>query len=147
MVPPSEREIIDTEQLRLLSIFHYVLGGMHVFFSCFLIIHFVLGLVMATAPHVLGERGGGPPTWFGLLMSLFAGCAMLAGWLVGGLTIYSGVCIKRRRYRTFSLVMAVLNCLSIPFGTALGIFTGIVLLRPSVMKLYAEQALPSTAPV
>ena len=61
---------------------------------------------------------------------------MLLGWLFGGLTIYSGLCIQRRQRRTFSLVMAVVNCLSIPFGTALGIFTILVLSRESVRRQY-----------
>ena len=38
----------------------------------------------------------------------------------------------------FSQIMAGVNCLSIPFGLLLGVFTLIVLARPSVKALYAE---------
>src|SRR5512140_1085388 len=102
-LPPTTQEIIDNEYLKLLSIMHFVLGGLHVLISCFLIFHFIFGIVMATAPHLFGNGPAQqpPPVWIGLLMSGFSGCLMLMGWLFGGLTIYSGICIKNRRHRTF----------------------------------------------
>jgi hypothetical protein len=139
--PLSTQEIIDREHLKLLSIMHYVLGGLHVLLSCFLIFHFIFGLVMAAAPHFFGDAPGQqPPVWIGLMMSAFSGCFMLLGWLFGGLTIYSGICIKQRKHRTFSLVMAVINCLSLPFGTALGVFTLIVLQKPTAKAFYGQPA-------
>lgn len=48
----------------------------------------------------------------------------------------SGRFIKKRRHKTFSLVVAGINCLQIPFGTVLGVFTIIVLMRPSVQSGY-----------
>ena len=50
--------------------------------------------------------------------------------------VLSGVFLGRRKYRTFSLVVAVMNCIHIPLGTVLGVFTIIVLLRPSVREVY-----------
>jgi hypothetical protein len=44
--------------------------------------------------------------------------------------------IKARRARTLTFVTAGFNCLAMPLGTVLGIFTFIVLLRPSVKRLY-----------
>src|SRR6266481_1319847 len=38
----------------------------------------------------------------------------------------------------FSMVIGGLNCLQIPFGTALGIFTIMVLSRDSVRELYSD---------
>lgn len=61
---------------------------------------------------------------------------LLLGWTTGALVIVSGRSIKRRRRRVFSLIVAGLSCLFFPFGTALGVFTFIVLLRPSVERLY-----------
>ena len=59
-------------------------------------------------------------------------------WLVvSGITnLLSGLFIGRKKYRTFSLVVAFINCIHIPFGTVLGVFTIIVLLRPSVREVY-----------
>jgi hypothetical protein len=64
------------------------------------------------------------------------GCAVFVGWTLGILTIVSGRLISLRRRRTFSLVVAGINCASFPFGTVLGVFTFIVLARPSVRALY-----------
>ena len=47
--------------------------------------------------------------------------------------------ISRRKGRVFSMVVAGLNCLSLPLGTALGIFTLVVLTRPSVAKSYGTE--------
>jgi len=52
--------------------------------------------------------------------------------------LISGVFLKRRKNRLFSMVVAGLNCLQVPFGTVLGVFTILVLVRPSVMQIYEE---------
>lgn len=63
--------------------------------------------------------------FFGLLIVAFS-----AG------NVLSGLWIKKRNNRTFSFVVAAMNCIQFPFGTALGIFTFIVLSRPSVETAY-----------
>jgi uncharacterized membrane protein HdeD (DUF308 family) len=64
----------------------------------------------------------------------------LAGavWFVasGILNLISGLCLRARKGRTFSLVVAGINCLHIPLGTVLGVFTIIVLIRDSMRELY-----------
>lgn len=135
-IPQTTQEIVENERLNLLAIAHYVFGGLSALLSCVLIIHFFLGLFIATAPHAFGGGNQGPPTFVGILMSLFSACIMVAGWLYGGLTIFSGLSIKRRQRRIFSLVMAVFNCLSIPFGTVLGVCTILLLTRESVKRQY-----------
>ncbi len=65
-------------------------------------------------------------------------CGVTWGWVTGILTIISGRRIAKQRSRVFSLVMAGVNCLSIPIGTTLGVFTFIVLLRPSVQAMYDQ---------
>ena len=49
----------------------------------------------------------------------------------------AGRCLSRRRCYSFALVMACVECLFIPFGTILGVFTISVLLRESVKALFA----------
>ena len=48
---------------------------------------------------------------------LFAGAMLLIGL---AMNVISGLFLQRRRHRIFSLVVAGLDCLQIPFGTALG---------------------------
>jgi hypothetical protein len=76
------------------------------------------------------------PQFFGYLFIGLGSCAVLLGWTVGALTIFAGRCIATHRRRVFSLVMAGINCASFPLGTLLGVFTFVVLLRPSVKELY-----------
>jgi len=64
---------------------------------------------------------------------VFMGVIILIGFAVN---LMSGLFIRQRRHRIFSLVIAALDCLQIPFGTALGVFTIIVLSRESVRGLY-----------
>ena len=50
--------------------------------------------------------------------------------------ILSAKWLKQRKNRTFSYIVAAMNCLQFPFGTALGVFTFIVLSRPTVGSSY-----------
>ncbi|MDP4623939.1 MAG: hypothetical protein NWT08_02250 [Akkermansiaceae bacterium] len=63
--------------------------------------------------------------FFGIFILAFCICNVL-----------SGMWIKKRKNRTFSFVVAAMNCLQFPFGTALGVFTFIVLARPTVKSSY-----------
>ena len=53
------------------------------------------------------------------------------------LNVLSGLFLLKKRNRLFSLIIGGLNCLQIPFGTALGVFTLLVLSRDSVRHLYS----------
>lgn len=54
----------------------------------------------------------------------------------------SGWLIRERRGRVFSLIVAGLDCMCLPFGAILGVFTFMVLLRASVAELYDAMARP-----
>jgi hypothetical protein len=57
-------------------------------------------------------------------------------WLDAERNLVSGLFIMRRKCRTFSMIVAGANCIQIPFGTVLGVFTLLVLLRDSVREAY-----------
>src|SRR5215471_1430921 len=137
MPPPWSR---DAEHLRLLAIFHYIVGGIIALFSSCAIIHFIMGLTMITHPGAFMPPAGSPapppPKFIGYIFTFFAGGVVLSGWVLGGLTIYSGRCMSRRTSRIFSMVVAGICCIWFPFGTVLGVFTFIVLARPSVKEMY-----------
>lgn len=130
----TAQETTDNEQIRLLSIFHYVVGGLTAVTSSVGLFHFGMGLAIVLG--LLPPTDSSPPIWFGWLFTLIGAFIVLSGWTIGALTIYSGRCLQQRKRRTLSMVMAGLNCLSFPFGTALGVFTIIVLQRPTVKAVY-----------
>lgn len=130
------------EQLRILSICHYVAGGLHAFFGCFGLIHFSIGISIVTGASLFGEgqANNAPPLIMGILFAAFGGAFVLFGWTMGALTILSGRYIAQRRRRTFSLVMGGVNCIMMPIGTVLGVFDLVLLTNTEVIKEYNDQA-------
>ena len=81
-----------------------------------------------------------------LFLTAIIGCfvgatiALIGGFLLS--VIYS-ICLlkaasflKRKKNYWFIIFVAVLNCFNTPFGTALGIYTIVVLSKQSVRKVY-----------
>jgi hypothetical protein len=127
----------DEEQLRLLSIFHYVVGGLTGLFALFPIFHLIFGLVMIFASDKFtGNNGTPPPAIFGWFFVIMASMFILLGWSMAVLILTTGRFLARRRHYQFCLVMACIECLVMPFGTVLGVFTIIVLVRESVKPLF-----------
>jgi hypothetical protein len=83
-----------------------------------------------------------PPAAFFALFKLFY--VIIGAWFTvsGILNLISGFCLRARKHRTFSIVVAAVDCLHIPFGTVLGVFTLAVLVRDSVRELYAANPAP-----
>lgn len=127
----------DSDQLRLLSIFHYVVGGMMALFACLPIIHLVVGLFLALSPEKI-DSSSSSPRFIGWIFVFFAAGIIAIGWSIAGIIIWAGRCLQRHRNHTFCLVTACISCVFMPFGTVLGIFTIIVLMRPSVKTLFAQ---------
>jgi len=128
----------DEQHLKLLSIFHYVAGGLAALFACVPIIHLVVGLFMLIAPRSV-DSSTPPPALFGLIFILFALIIIVAGWSFAALVVISGRFLSRRRHYMFCFVMACVECMFMPFGTVLGVFTLIVLIRQSVKDLFVPR--------
>lgn len=125
----------DAEHLKLLSIFHYVAAGMAALFACIPFIHFFMGLAFATG--ALGDTGSeGRPV--GLVIMAVAAFIILSGWTFAALVAFAGKNLRRRTNYTFCLVMAGVECIFMPVGTVLGVFTIIVLVRDSVKELFGR---------
>lgn len=128
----------DEQYLKLLSIFHYVVGGIAGLFACFPIIHFAIGLSMLMSSFTRSAQNG-PPAFFGLLFTLIPGGIILFGWVFAICIILAGRFISQRKNHMFCMVIAGIECTFTPFGTVLGVFTIITLIRPSVKELFQAQ--------
>jgi len=140
-VDPAAQALKDDEHLKLLSIFHIILGALTALTACIFLFHVGFGLMMANnqAFFASGAKGpnAAPPAFFGYTMAAMGGIALLAGWVMGALNIAAGIYLKQRKNMTFLLVVAGIDCLvAMPIGTVLGVFTFIVLFRPSVKTLF-----------
>ena len=134
----------DEEQLNLLSIFHFVLGGATALFSCFPFIHVALGIAMLAGAMDHGPNP--PPRFIGLIFVVIGGVFILLGWTVAVLLLVAGQRLRKRRAHTFCFVVAAISCLLMPLGTVLGIFTILVLNRPTVKAMFAPQSAGPPAP-
>jgi hypothetical protein len=127
----------DNEHIRLLSVFHFVVSGLALFGMAFLCLHyFMMSSIFSNPEMWKAKDGAGAPkeffdvfVWFYLFMGVMFAVACIAN-------ILSGLFLRQRKHRMFSLVVAGLDCVQIPFGTALGVFTIVVLLRDSVRESY-----------
>lgn len=123
----------DQEHLRLLSIFHYVVAGLAALFACFPIIHLVLGILLATGSLEAPDEGA---RVVGVVFIVIAAVLILLGWTFAVFVAMTGRFLATRRHHTFCLVMGGVECLFMPFGTVLGVFTLIVLMREPVRGLF-----------
>ena len=128
----------DERHLSLLSIFHYVVGGLAALIALFPVIHLVVGLMVILAPEAFESEGGPPlPPLFGWFFVIIPSVFITAGWIFAGFVIAAGRSLARRKRYTFCLVMAGIECMFLPFGTVLGVFTIVVLTRPSVRAMFS----------
>jgi hypothetical protein len=141
--PPVGPNAEDESHLNTLAICHFIYAGFAALGGLVGLVYVVMGIAvaasMASAPPS-GSAGGPPPALFGGIFAAVGGGIMLFVWTLAALVVYSGLCLKRRQKRTFSFVIACVCCMNVPLGTALGVFTLVVLSRASVKALYDRVA-------
>lgn len=149
----KSQELTDAENLNALTLCHYILGGVTAVFSCMFIMHIVMGTMMihnpgmfnprpmpqATPPYPVQPYPFFPPA-MGYMFVTMGTVAVLGGWTLGALTAFAGRCLKARSNYLYILIIAGCNCAFVmPLGTVLGVFTFIVMLRPTVKALFEGQ--------
>lgn len=138
----------DLEHLRLLSVFHFVLAAIVGLFACLPLLHVFLGISMAYG--WLDGSSPEPDDAFAMLMgwfiAAFATVFILAGWTLAVCLALAGRYLAQHVRYNFCLVVAAISCVFMPLGTALGVFTLLVLMRPSVKALFDGAADPRRSP-
>ncbi len=124
------------KHLRLLSIFHYVVAGITALFSLFPVTHLVLGIMM-----IMGflEGQDPPPPFMGWFFVIIASVLIFSGLAFAVLLVLAGRFLSRRSHYLYCLVLAGVSCIFMPFGTVLGIFTIITLMREETKKLFGVE--------
>jgi hypothetical protein len=130
----------DTEQLNLLSIFHYVVAGLAALFSFFPLAYTTIGVIFIfAARHGTAKPGEDlPPEFLGWIFAVLGSLLFLIGIAMAICIFIDGRSLAHRKRYSFALVMACIECLFIPFGTILGVFTIVVLSRESVRALFSK---------
>ncbi|HEX2862007.1 MAG TPA: hypothetical protein VHN79_10225 [Lacunisphaera sp.] len=148
-LPPLMRDQrkVDAEHLKLLAVFHFVLAGLAVLGLGFLVLHWLFMSSFFDNPamweNAKPPQPAPPKEFFAIFKWFYAFMGVI---IVGGgvASLVSGFCILRRQARIFSIVVGGLTCLMFPLGTALGVFTMVVLLRESVAEEYAARRAPAS---
>jgi magnesium-transporting ATPase (P-type) len=136
----------DSEHLQLLAISHYIVAGLVALFALLPVIHLVVGVAMVTGR--LGAAANKDPDahivgWF---FVFFATACIVCGLVFAACLAFAGRFLKQRRHYLYCLVLAGFACMFMPFGTVLGVFTIVVLMRPSVKVSFGAAAPTSEAP-
>jgi hypothetical protein len=129
----------DAEHLRLLSIFHYVVAGVAGFCSFFPLLYTVMGFVFVALSHHPPAHPAQevPPAALGWVFVGLGIFLFLLGAVFALVLVLAGRSLSRRKHYRFAFVVACIECIFVPFGTILGVFTIIVLSRQSVKILFS----------
>ena len=131
----TRQSIQDTEHLRILSILYYVFGGLAAFGGFFPLIYVFIGAMFVSGGMPGGP--GAPPPALGWIFIAFGGGFSLFIWIVAACCLFAGYNLGHKKRYILCFVVACLCCIQIPLGTVLGVFTIVVLARPSVKDLFA----------
>lgn len=149
MSDDERQAMLDHEHLRLLRLGYLISGGANAVMALFPLIHVTVGLTILLGgfPGAMGTNGPPDARFMGLMFVVIG--AMLSSMFAvyGALKLMAARRLRERRSKTFCLIVAGISCFGIPYGTALGALTMIVLARPSVAALFegsgSEPAPPS----
>jgi hypothetical protein len=137
----------DEEHLQLLAIFHYVAAGLAAVFSFFPLLYTTIGVIFIfAARHGTAKPGEElPPEFLGWIFAAIGLVLFLLGVAMAICILIAGRSLAHRKRYSFAMVMACIECLFIPFGTILGVFTIVILSRQSVKGLFSTATLPTPA--
>ena len=128
----------DIRHLDLLSMFHYIVGGITALFSCMPIIHVIIGLSMVSGKFFNESNSPEPPPFMGWFFVIIGIVFIVLGLSIAVCMIVAGKKLKRRKNRVFCMVIAGIECMFMPFGTVLGVFTLIVLNKESIQEIFTQ---------
>ncbi len=122
--------------LSTLSTLHYVYGAFVCVAGIALLTLVALGHFL-NSDWIAANSDQAPPPVLGHLFAALGWVLFAFVEMKGVMNIISGRLIARRRGRVFSMITAGLDCLNLPLGMALGIYTFITLSKEEAKAEYA----------
>jgi hypothetical protein len=133
----------DANDLRLLAIAHYVLAGLTASAAALFVPLALVGWQwLESGKAALAAPAGTDASDQAIAgaVTFSTGVAVAALCLVhGGVLVYIGRCLARRRRRTLCLVFSAVHSINLPLGALLSVFTFLVLKRPAVREAFAAR--------
>jgi len=141
MTDQERQELLDDEHLKLLRIAYFVAGGSDTLFGLFPLLYVAMGLALIFGSFPSSGRPNEPGLPFvGAILVLFGSAVSLFFGIGAGLKFAAARAIGARRSRTLCFVAGAVSCMSMPWGTVLGVLTFIVLGRTSVREKFKPGA-------
>ena len=127
----------DEKHLRILSILYYVGGGgLGVIGGLFPLWLVVLGVAGFNDPPSTGAAIFPSGPGLACAFIVIGSVATLLVWTMAACPLFAGYNLSRKKHYRFCFNFACICCALIPLGTILGIFTIVILARPSVKELF-----------
>ena len=146
----DRQSVIDDEHLKLLSLGYMVSAAGTLITSIFSLLYVVAGMVvvgiLSRRPEVTTNIGAQAPAFIGWIIEGIGIGLFFVTLALAAAKFRAAICIKRRKSRTFCMVMAGISCIAIPYGTILGVLTFMVFSRPSVMRQFQSGVAPVSIP-
>lgn len=132
----------DDDHLRILAICYYVMAGLSGFTALYFLMYAFMGSIFAFIPASQSGSGGPMPAFMSSIFAVIGGFGVVVSAVKAFFDVRAGLCLARKQGYTLPFVMAVITCLSVPIGTLLGVFTIVVLTRPSVKYAFGQGPAP-----
>lgn len=124
--------------MRWLTVGYYVVGGITALFASIPMLHIFMGIMMVSG--TFGAKLGPEIAPAGWMFIVAGGAVVLIGWTLAILTLIAGRRISALRSHQFCFVIGCIQCAFLPLGTILGVFSILVLTRPSIKALFDAPA-------
>lgn len=128
----------DLRYLNLSGLFHFVVAVLAALFASFPILQLLFGLsFIADVPKYAATNTFPFPFLLLPLAFILIPAAMIViGWMFAIAVALAGYYIRKRRLYRFCFAMAAIETVFMPFGTALGILTILLLSKWSVRTMF-----------
>lgn len=142
---PASATAQDIANLNTIGTLYYVLAAITAVFSLFPIFHVLAGLALIFVEPKMAHPNDPNPQMIGWMFLIMGSSFILIGLAFAGLFLTIARRIRARRSHLFCVIGAGISCLMMPFGTALGVFALLLLMKPHINALFIN-ALSEPAP-
>lgn len=136
MAMSPSQQATDDEQIRILSIVYYVFAGLSAVGGCLPFIHVFVGILFLVNPPQVEGPNPFPAEFFGMMFVVFGLFVILCCWAIAILQFLTARSLANRTRHSLCVIASAISCLFVPLGTILGVFSLIVLMRPSVKEQF-----------
>ena len=134
----ARQQILDDENLRLLRICYFIAAGLTAITSVLMLLYMLMFTFIFT--QISAQPGADmPPAFVGRIIGVVGAVLFLIMIGIAVMHCLTAIRLKEKRSRIFCMVVAGITCASIPMGTLLGIWTILVLSRPTVKQAFEEK--------